>query len=930
MTRPESELEQLRYPLADAAIDRPEDALARLMSSPEGLGEEEAGARLAHEGANAIPRVHGPSLLRQFASQLLHFFAVMLWLAALLAFVGGLQQLGWAIIVVVLINGVFSFVQEFKAERATRSLADLLPERATVNRAGRVQEVLGEQLVRGDVLLLREGDRVCADARVLRSTRLKVDNSLLTGESESVERTVEAEVSRPEDALDARCVVFAGTHVASGSGEAVVVATGEHTRLGRISELTGRVVRRSTPLRVQLDRMVRVIGLLAMAAGGLFYGISLAMGESAANAFLFGVGVIVALIPEGLLPTFTLSLAMGARRMADRGALIRHLDAVETLGCTTVICSDKTGTITTNQMTAREVALLDTSHTISGSGYQPVGTLYAGDRPLALEERERLTPLLRAAALCGDARVEERDGRWRCVGDPTEGALVVLARKGGVERDEEERKTPRVVAFPFESARQRMTTIHALPAGTFEALTKGAPEIVLPLCKSGRIGGELIGFGDDEALEMRKAIDRMAIQGLRLLALARRDLAGTPPETPEEVECDMEFLGLVGMADPIRPEVPEAVARCHDAGIRVIMITGDHPATAMKIAREIGLPAESVVIGSELPDDDAALARLIGTRISVLARTSPEQKLRIAGALQSRGEVVAMTGDGVNDAPALRRADIGIAMGRSGTDVAREAADLVLLDDNFAHIVEAVEEGRSAFENMQRFLTYVLTSNVPELAPFLVWAMSRGAVPLGLTVLQILAIDLVTDLLPALALGAEPPSPRLMAERPRAPQERLLDRRVLVRAYGFLGPIEAAGSLLMIPLGAALFFGWRPGGSLPQSGAELATLSAMLWAAVVTAQVANGYECRSKRTAILQLRPSSNRLLLGAIGVEVIAMMSFVYFPPIASILKQRPLRLVQWLPVLIAPVLLLAGEETRKAIVRKRTARGSSRRTDP
>ncbi|HSL66687.1 MAG TPA: cation-transporting P-type ATPase, partial [Actinomycetota bacterium] len=617
--------------------------------------------------------------------------------------------------------------------------------------------------------------------------------STLTGESKPVGRVTDPETRAPIELLDAPNLVFAGTFVTSGSGTVVVGATGGSTRLGGISRLTAEVVRRPTPLRIQLNRAVRVIAGFAVGTGLAFLAISLGLGIPARDGFLFSVGVIVALVPEGLLPTLSLSLAMSATRMARGGALVRRLESVETLGSTTVICTDKTGTITTNQMTVKAVVLPHGRYTTTGSGYDPAGTVLAADgRPLTDDEWIDVRRLLHAAAVCGDARVEQRDRRWRCVGDPTEGALLVLAKKGGVEREAEERISPRVREFPFESQRRSMSTVHILSSGAYEVLAKGSPETILPLCKSIRVNAVAPPLGEEEERKVLAAVDSLAGKGLRVLAFARREIEGGVPETAAEAETGMEFLGLVGMADPVRPEVPDAVARCRRAGIRIIMITGDHPATAMTVAREAGLAAHTVMLGSELPESDDALGNLLGTHEVVLARIAPEQKLRIARAIQSRGEVVAMTGDGVNDAPALRQADIGVAMGKTGTDVAREAADLVLLDDNFAHIVQAVEEGRAAFDNIKRFLTYHLTDNVAELTPFLVWALSAGRIPLMISVLQILALDIGTDLLPALALGGERPEPGVMDRPPRPKEARLLDRRVLGRAFGFLGPVEAA------------------------------------------------------------------------------------------------------------------------------------------
>jgi potassium/sodium efflux P-type ATPase len=905
--------------LARVAVLGADAGLAELGTTHDGLSADEAAARLLRVGANELPMPPGPGLVRQLIEQLLHFFALILWVAAGLAFVGGMPQLGVAIIVVILVNGAFSFAQEYRAERAVRALSALLPETALVRRGGRKHTILAGELVPGDIVLLREGDRISADARVVESHGLKVDMSTLTGESKPVERVTAALADMPSDPLDAPNLVFAGTFVTSGSGTVAVAMTGGATRLGGISRLTGEVVRRPTPLRIELNRAVRVIAAFALGTGVAFLGIALGLGTPARDGFLFSVGVIVALVPEGLLPTLSLSLAMSATRMAHGGALVRRLESVETLGSTTVICTDKTGTITTNQMTVKEVVLRHGRYTTTGSGYDPAGTiLTAGGRPLNEEEWTDIRRLLHAAALCGDARVEQRDGRWRCVGDPTEGALLILANKGGVEREAEERMTPRVREFPFESQRQRMSTVHIIPSGAYEVLSKGSPEVILPLCKSIRVNAVAPPLGGEEEGKVLAAVDSLAGKGLRVLAFARREIEGGRPETAADAETGMEFLGLVGMADPVRPEVPEAVARCRRAGIRVVMITGDHPATAMTVARDAGLAGHTVMLGSELPQTDDALGNLLVTHEVVLARIAPEQKLRIARALQARGEVVAMTGDGVNDAPALRQADIGVAMGKIGTDVAREAADLVLLDDNFAHIVEAVEEGRAAFDNIKRFLTYHLTDNVAELTPFVVWALSGGKIPLMISVLQVLALDIGTDLLPALALGAERPEPGVMERPPRSRRVRLLDHRVLGRAFGFLGPVEAATAMAMLPLGAAIFFGW-PADPLPASGVGQATLSTMVFAAIVVMQMANAFECRATPASIFSIGPFSNRLLVGAVAVEALALAAFVYAPPIRAGLGQHALSPAEWLPLLVTPWIFLGAEEARKGIVRRR-----------
>ncbi|MFN8233859.1 MAG: HAD-IC family P-type ATPase [Actinomycetota bacterium] len=482
-----------------------------------------------------------------------------------------------------------------------------------------------------------------------------------------------------------------------------------------------------------------------------------------------------------------------------------------------------------------------------------------------------------------------------------------------------ERRTPRVREYPFGSARRRMSTLHRRPDGTCIAYVKGSPEAVMEVVAWLRRGGSVAPVTGPDRSAIEDAADAMARLGLRVMALAARDVGSTVPASAAEVERDLEFLGLVGLEDPIRPEVEPALRACGRAGIRVVMITGDHPATARSVADAVGLPGRRVVLGSELPEDERALRAVIEEPdVGVLARVAPEQKLRIARALQSAGAIVAMTGDGVNDAPALRQADIGVAMGASGTDVAREAADLILLDDSFAHIVDAVEEGRAAFDNIRKFLTYHLTDNVAELAPFAVWALSGGRIPLMLSVLQVLALDIGTDLLPALALGAERPEAAAMERAPRPPGEHLLSRHVLARAFGFLGPIEAALSMAMLPVGAAIVDGWLPGAPLP-SGSALDVLSAAVFAAIVCMQMANAFACRSDPASLVSIGPLTNRLLLAAVGVELVLLLGFLYVPGLSAVIGNGPVPAELWIPIVVTPFALLAAEEGRKAMVRRR-----------
>ena len=833
-----------------------------------GLSSAEAAERLSRDGPNRLPSPPSVPAWRVLLAQLTHFFALMLWAASALAFIAGLPQLGLAIVIIVLVNGVFAFVQEHRAERAAVKLRDLLPRRATVVRDGVRHEIDAEALVRGDLVLLAAGDRVSADLRALEAHALALDTSTLTGESVPV-------------ALRAGDPVFAGTFVTEGEGTGLVLKTGQSTRLAGIAALTRAGRRPSSPLARELGRLVRVVALVALGVGSLFFAIALLLGFSPGAGLLFAIGVTVALVPEGLLPTVTLSLAIGAQRMSARQALVRRLESVETLGSTTFICTDKTGTLTENRMAVVAAWTPAGWARIEGQGYEPSGRVEA-----EAEALPALRTLARAAARCSNGRAIERDGEWTAQGDPMEAALDVFARRLRVDSVSDQQKSPIVRRFPFDARRLRMSVL----TGDW-LLVKGAPESVLPRCP-GDAGGQ-------------QALAEMTTRGLRVLAVARRLAEGVPDGADADAaERELELLGLIGLEDPPRASAAAAIAACRRAGIRVAMVTGDHPATGRAIAREIGLllEPELVVEGRDLPADDAALGALLDRDGVVVSRVSPEDKLRIARALRSRGHVVGMTGDGVNDGPALQEADIGIAMGRSGTDVAREAADLVLLDDDFATIVAAIEQGRATFANLQRFLTYHLSDNVAELAPFVVWALSGGSVPLALGVLQILSLDVGTDQLPALGLGAEPPSEGLLARPPTG--RHLIDGALLFRAFGLLGPIEALFELLafgVVLLGA----GWRPGA--PAEPGVLLAASGAAFAAVVFGQAANGFACRSSTRWPGALGWTTNPLLLAGVAVELALLVGFLYLEPVAAVLGHAPPPALGWaVAALTAPAVLL------------------------
>jgi calcium-translocating P-type ATPase len=788
--------------------------------------------------------------LTQLFAQWTHFFAVLLWVAAVLAAIAGMPQLAVAIAVVVIVNGVFAFVQEHRAERAADRLQELLPDRVTVRRDGQRRVVPAAELVCDDVLLLTSGDRISADADVVSANGLAVDTSTMTGESVPDHPRVGGRL-------------LAGTFVVEGEAEAVVVAIGNDTELANIAALTQRSDHRRTPLAAELDRLVRIIATIAVGVGVGFFAISLLVGMPATHGFLFGVGVMVALVPEGLLPTVTLSLAVGAQRMAHGQALVRRLDAVETLGAMTFICTDKTGTLTCNEMSIVACWTPTAEVTVSDvAGYDP-------SRPLQPDAVADIGAMIGVARRCSDGHVEQRqDGRWHAIGDPMEAAIDVLARRCG---------TPPSPAaahrFPFDPRRRRMSVLHD---GVLSV--KGAPDTVLARC---RVTPAVDAAASD-------VVERYAALGWRTLAVACRHLDALAPDAAgDEVERDLDLLGVVAFEDPPRPAVHAAIAACRRAGIRVGMVTGDHPATALAIAREVGLSVDDrpALVGADLPADDEVLGALIDRDGVVIARVSPEHKLRIAAALRRRGHVVAMTGDGVNDGPALHEADIGVAMGRSGTDVAREAADLVLLDDDFATIVRAVEQGRSTFSNIRRFLTYHLTDNVAELTPFVIWALSGGRFPLAIGVLQVLALDIGTDMLPALALGAEPPRPGLLDRPPSA--GHLIDRTVVRRAFGRLGPTEAGMAMLAFTAVLAMA-GWRPGQPIPSDDVVWAA-SGAAFCAVVLGQLATALACRSSTKWIGAVGVAGNRLLAGAIAVEVALLVGFLTFPPLAHVLEHQP-----------------------------------------
>jgi len=746
-----------------------DEVFSSLLSTPKGITTEEATRRRGEYGLNEIHEVQARSLLSRLAAQFTHFLALLLWFAAALCFLSeylhpgeGLLRLGIAILAVIFINAIFTFIQEYRTEKAIEELRKMLPFRVAVLRDGAEREIDAADIVPGDLVLLREGDKVPADARVVQASRLTVNNALLTGESDS---RLLSDAASESDLLESGNLVFAGTLVVSGSGQAVVYATGMATEFGKIAQITGKVVEELSPLNMEITRVTRMVAVIAVASGAFFFLIGGLVGRGFWDNFLFAIGIIIATVPEGLLPTVTLSLAMGSQRMARRNALVKSLNAVEALGSVDLICTDKTGTLTQNLMTVKELWCPDDG-----------------------------TMACTVAQLCNNVTVTAEGIK----GDPTETALYNYAVEQGAVTGE------RLGEIPFDADRKRMATLHRIDGKLF-VLVKGAGESVVPLCKSQRLAGSIVPLAGSATAELLERQRAMASEGLRVMALAFRELDELPTgEIPEE---GLTFAGFMGLLDPPRPEVPQALRDCHSAGIKVIMITGDAGPTAAAIAREIGLiTGEPVIIeGREcvtMPDE--RLREDLEKENLIFARMSPQNKMHVVSLLIEGGHRVAVTGDGVNDAPALKKAHVGIAMGLAGTSVAREAADIVLLDDNFASIVHAIEEGRAVFENIRNFTTYIFASNIPELIPYIGYILF--GIPLPLTIMQILAVDLGTDMFPALALGAEKPSPDIMQRPPRAKNEHLLTRRVLLRAYLYLGIFEAVAGM------AAYFYVMHQGG----------------------------------------------------------------------------------------------------------------------
>jgi len=838
-----------------------EDALARLSAGPGGLAGDDAARRLAASGPNELQATTRTSAWRTLAAQFENVLILILLAATTVSGFLGHTLEAVVITVIVLFAVLLGFIQEHRAGRALEALKQMAAPVARVLRDGLETVVPARDLVPGDVVVLRTGDRIPADARVLQAVNLAIDEAALTGESAVVEKIVDPLADERLPVGDRRNMTYAGTSVARGRGQALVVETGMSTEFGRIARMVETVEAGRTPLQVNLDRLGATLGKAALAIVAVVVVVGLARGLPVIEMFLFGIALAVAAVPEALPAVVTISLAIGLRRMVKRNALVRRLPIVETLGSTSVICSDKTGTLTRNEMTVRQLFVDGQLLELTGGGYEPTGEVL--DEGRRVEPSAGLRELLRACVLASDAQLVSREGRWKIDGDPTEGALVVAARKIGFTEAELNAQEPRIGEIPFSSERRRMTTLHtsnpgAGPTAGSAAYSKGAAEDILASCTSQLRSSEDRPLEESDREAVRAMERRMAAEGLRVLAIARRRGASLA-----NAEQEMTLLGLVAMMDPPRDEARAAVHTCKAAGIQPVMITGDHPLTASAIAGELGiLQGRRAITGRDLEAmSDADLKRDVAD-ISVYARVSPADKLRVVEAWQSRGQVVAMTGDGVNDAPALKKADVGIAMGISGTDVSKEAAGMTLLDDNFATIVAAVEEGRIVFGNIKKYLMYLLSCNVGEIV-LLAGAVIAG-LPMPLTAVQILYVNLATDGLPALALAVDPPEADLMGRSPRDPRVGIFTRPVVIM-------LVTAG--IWSALVNVVLFTW-----LMQAGRPLEEVMAMTFVLLVLVQFFNAYNCRSDRLSIFR-SPFANRWLNLAVVWELLLLITIAYVP---------------------------------------------------
>jgi magnesium-transporting ATPase (P-type) len=894
-----------------------------LNTNASGLTTEEAKVRLKKYGFNMLVEKKQFSILYKLPVHFKDLFGVLLLVASVLAAIGGMPELSIGILGVVFINIFFSLLQESRAEKAMQTLKNWMPEYARVFRDGELTKVLVKEIVPGDIIFLEEGDRVPADARLIEAFDLWTNNVPLTGESEPQPRS--AKPAEPVDKayLDSPNLIFMSTSVAKGQGKAVVITTGMSTQFGQIANLTQAIRDETSPLHREIERTAKYDFILAVIVGSAFFSASILwLHLDFATSILFMIGVMISLVPEGLQVTVSSALAINVLKMVKENVLVKRLSAVQTLGSVTVICTDKTGTITKGEMTVKKLWVKDKIVEVSGIGYNPTGDFTLNGKALQVGETAAVEKLLEVAALCNGAKIEppsDRNRAWNVIGDPTDGALIVAALKYGLNIEDALAEKPIINIIPFDFARKRMTTVHKLNGDVY-VYAKGAPRNILSVCKKILEDGKVETLTSEKLQLIENKIHAFAGEGLRVIAVAYKKLLMSEYSKAEAVEKDMVFIGLAAMMDPPRLEVRDAVTKAKQAGMKTVIITGDYGPTARVVAQEVGIVTPeccNVIRGIDLDTlNDEAIVDAVNRGNVIFARVSPEQKLRIVKVLKKSGEIVAVTGDGANDAPSLKEADVGVAMGVSGTDVAREAADIVLLDDSFESIVKAVESGRAIYENIRKFIVYVFSHNWAELIPFLLYALLYPGLPLPLLVVQILAIDLGIDVIPSLALSREPPELGIMQEPPRSIKERLFTSRVLLRSF-YVGVITAIGAMYGC-LSAWTAGGWSLGMTLPADSLVYIKGITMTFAGIVVAQVGNVLACRTTKQSIFKTSLAANKWILLGIVSQLSILSLLVYVPFLQKLFGTTALGVADWAFLALLPIAVVIAEEIRKFFARR------------
>jgi len=903
--------------MKDVAVLDVKEVFEALETSPKGLTSEEAKKRLAKYGLNILVEKRRTPVAYKFLTHLKDLFSVLLIFASVLSAIVGMWDMSSMILAVVIANTVFSLFQEWRAEKAMETLKSWMPEYAKAFRDGELKKILVKEIVPGDVILLEEGDRVPADSRLVQAFDLWTNNVPLTGESEPQPRTTEPVTIEDNAYLDVPNLVFMSTSISKGQGKAVVVKTGKSTKFGQIASLTLAIEDAPSPLQKEIAYTAKYDLILAVAVGAIFFAIGyLWLHITFIESVLFMIGVMVCCVPEGLQVTVSSALAINVLKMLKENVLVKRLSSVQTLGSVTVICTDKTGTITKGEMTVRKIWIPDTIIEVSGVGHEPIGEFTNKENPLTKDEASSIEKLLEISALCNGAKIEppsDSNRSWNVVGDPTDGALLVAALKYGINIKTALVQNPIVHIMAFDSARKKMTTIHR--NGRKIAFTKGAPRSILSICDRVLNNGKIDPLTNDRLKAAELRIRELAEEGLRVIAIAYRQLEEN--EDFGHVERNMIFVGLAAMKDPPRPEVKEAVRLAKQAGVKIVIITGDYGPTAQVIAEEVEIVDQKnarIIRGVDLEaKSDREIVDEVRKGNVIFARVSPEQKLRIIKVLRAKSEIVAVTGDGANDAPSLREADIGVAMGVSGTDVAREASDMVLLDDSFASIVKAVESGRTIYENLRKFIVYVFAHNFAELVPYLLY-VTLG-IPLPLLVIHVLAIDLGIDVIPSLALSREPAEAGIMKELPRGVNERLFSGKVFLRSL-YVGLIIAMGAMIGC-LNAWRAGGWYLGGPNPSDLVYLKGIT-MTFAGIVVGQVGNVIACRTNKVSIFKTSVKSNKWVWVGIICQLAIVSSIIYVPFLQGVFQTTSIDLIDWAYLALIALIVIFAEEVRKALSRR------------